>query len=68
MSERPVALCIGCGKTPAQISEYSPESTGEEMSAEEYVWSEEGTLNRENGHFLCTQCYINAGMPRGKAI
>lgn len=27
------------------------------------VLMEEGTLNPENGHFLCNMCYINAGMP-----
>lgn len=33
----------------------------------EEVWdvirSEEGTYNHENGHFLCTVCYIRAGQP-----
>lgn len=29
----------------------------------EYVLAEEGTLNSENGHFLCTSCYIKAGQP-----
>lgn len=56
-------ICIGCGKWPSALSEYSPESTGEDLTAEEYVWYNEGTLNRENGHFLCDQCYIRAGMP-----
>ena len=35
----------------------------EGIPVEQYVWENEGTLNRKNGHFLCTQCYINAGMP-----
>lgn len=52
-----------CGRTPAEIYEYSPESTGEELTAEEYVWKEEGTLDRLTGQFLCTSCYIKAGMP-----
>jgi hypothetical protein len=30
---------------------------------ERYVWAEEGTLNPKNGHFLCTEDYIKAGMP-----
>lgn len=61
-------LCIGCDKKPAEIDEYSfdfvRESSGDpEITPDQYVWDEEGTLNRENGHFLCTTCYINAGMP-----
>lgn len=28
-----------------------------------FVQMEEGTYNPENGHFLCTDCYIAAGMP-----
>jgi hypothetical protein len=27
---------------------------------------EEGTYNPINGHFLCDQCYIEAGMPVGE--
>jgi hypothetical protein len=27
------------------------------------VREEEGTYNPANGHFLCTHCYIAAGMP-----
>lgn len=60
---RPRLVCIGCNQTPGEIGEYSPISTGEDMTPDEYVWMEEGTLNRENGHFLCTDCYIKAGQP-----
>lgn len=28
-----------------------------------HVQSEEGTYNPLNGHFLCDECYIKAGMP-----
>lgn len=58
--------CIGCERKPSEISEYSAASTGErDITPEHYVWLEEGTLNRENGHFRCTECYIKAGMPLG---
>lgn len=67
LAERPKARCVRCGRAPAQISEYQPEVTGEEMSAEEFVWAEEGTLNHENGHFWCTDCYIQIGLPLGTA-
>jgi len=53
----------GCGRVPDEISEYQPESTGELLSPRAYVMREEGTLNRQNGHFLCTSCYIKAGQP-----
>lgn len=65
--ERPSALCIGCNRTPEQISIYVTLAVEEGMaSAEEYVWHEEGTLNRENGHFLCDECYIKAGQPSSR--
>jgi hypothetical protein len=31
--------------------------------AHEYVLEEEGTLNPENNHFACDECYIRLGMP-----
>jgi hypothetical protein len=33
------------------------------MTPDDFVREEEGTFNRSNGHFLCTDCYIAAGMP-----
>lgn len=30
---------------------------------EDYIRLEEGTYNKINGHFLCDNCYIGAGMP-----
>ena len=33
------------------------------MTPDAYVRAEEGTYNRENGHFLCTDCYVRASMP-----
>lgn len=57
------AICVGCHKTPPELAEYSPEMTGSGLDADTYVWQEEGTLNRRNGHFLCTDCYIREGMP-----
>ena len=62
------AVCMGCKKAPHEISEYidMAESEGYASPAE-FVWALEGTLNRENGHFLCTECYIAAGMPSGRA-
>lgn len=28
-----------------------------------WAWYHEGTMNWENGHFACTECYIQMGMP-----
>jgi hypothetical protein len=55
--------CIGCDKAPHEIDEYIEMAAAEDMTPEQYVRSEEGTFNRENGHFACTRCYIAMGMP-----
>jgi len=69
---RPVAVCNGCLFEAKDIEEYvaaAEEINAElgegerEMTPDDYVWQEEGTLNPKNGHFLCTACYIKAGMP-----
>lgn len=64
MADLPKPICIGCNRTPSQLEEYWPQFTGAaNLSPDEYVRSSEGTYNRENGHFLCTACYIEAGSP-----
>ena len=63
MTERPTPRCIDCGKTPEELYEYSQEATGSQMKPSDYVWAEEGTLNPDNGHFVCTEDYIKRGMP-----
>lgn len=67
-------ICINCGKEPSELSEYVDAVQGENedsilhfVDANDYVRREEGTYNRENGHFFCTPCYIKVGMPLGKA-
>jgi hypothetical protein len=30
---------------------------------DEWAWFNEGTMNWENGHYNCTECYMKAGMP-----
>lgn len=62
-------LCTGCNKNPDQIQEYvdgakeMSEQESIELTPDEFVREEEGTYNKTNGHFLCTDCYIEAGMP-----
>ena len=52
-----------CGRTPAEIDVYVIYAKEENVTPDEYVWDQEGTLNTENGHFLCDECYIKAGQP-----
>lgn len=56
-------ICVGCKKCPHEIDEYVEAAAEEDMTPTEYVRKEEGTFNPENGHFLCTDCYIKAGQP-----
>ncbi len=64
-------VCVKCGKKPHQILEYTATSgawgPGEYHSPADYVRDQEGTYNPDNGHFFCTACYVEAGMPLGKA-
>jgi hypothetical protein len=56
-------VCYRCGKTPDQIEEYVDAAEAEGTTPYLYVLKEEGTLNKSNGHFACTECYIAVGMP-----
>lgn len=56
-------VCIGCGKTPEQLCEYTDPQIIGDMTPDNYVRTEEGTYNRTNGHFACSICYIAMGMP-----
>lgn len=56
-------ICTGCGLTPASIHEYKEQAEICDMTPDQFVREEEGTYNSKNGHFLCTNCYLNAGMP-----
>lgn len=66
---RPKMVCQGCGKGPLELEEYRELCKSESIPnpSDEVIlktaWEEEGTLNTENGHFLCSICYIKAGMP-----
>ena len=65
-TELPKPICVGCDKTPDQLPEYVSIAEEEGMSPDEFVRTEEGTYNKENGHFLCTPCYVDAGMPASR--
>lgn len=55
--------CTGCDRYADELEEYIEAATDCGMSPDEYCMAEEGTYNATNGHFLCTDCYIKAGMP-----
>lgn len=59
----PTPICVGCGKRPEALAEYVEAAWDAGMTPDAYVRREEGTYNRSNGHFLCTLCYVHAGMP-----
>lgn len=64
--EPPVDVrCIGCGKKPEELGEYSRAVLDYPTSwtPTDYVRRQEGTYNRANGHFACDLCYISMGMP-----
>jgi hypothetical protein len=56
-------FCTGCNTPGDQIEEYIEGAKEAEMPVDDYIREEEGTYNPANGHFLCTSCYIDAGMP-----
>lgn len=75
----PDPRCTGCDVLAADMKSldyFWPEDQLELLELEEqqirqervdYVRAEDGTYNRENGHFLCDKCYLRAGMPLGVA-
>ena len=62
MTELPDPICVGCGKRPDELTCYTM-MLEPGQTAEQFVIEEEGTYNPENGHFLCDECYVKAGMP-----
>lgn len=73
----PDPVCIGCDVLAADMGNldlYWPDcdedyDLPEDVARQERVTyvREDGTYNRDNGHFWCDRCYIRAGMPLGVA-
>lgn len=59
--------CKVCNKKADEISEYVGMGKAENMSPEAFVKKYEGTYNPEKGQFICTDCYIKIGCPKGRA-
>ena len=62
------ARCMVCGKHGHEIDEYRDAVTvmgGQPHleSCDQFVMSDEGTYNHEKHSFVCTECYIEIGMP-----
>lgn len=69
MSRDPI--CVGCNKRPDELAEYidacNDANDGRGLTPSEYVRLEEGLYNARNGHFFCTSCYVDVGVPLGVA-
>lgn len=61
--EKVTPICVGCNTAPCDLEEYIKQGRANDMTPDAFVRAEEGTYNRDNGHFLCTDCYIKAGQP-----
>lgn len=62
-----IIKCKGCNRTPDEIPEYIELAKELNLTPNLAVITEEGTYNHGTGRFYCTNCYITAGMPLGKA-
>ncbi len=62
-----IPICVYCGKRPHELEEYTKAAAELEMSPDDYVRLEEGTYNHANGHFACTDCYIEIGQPSSRS-
>jgi hypothetical protein len=61
--------CVVCGKHPSELMEYIEAAKEYEppISPVEYIVREEGTFSWPEEIFCCTVCYVNVGMPLGRA-
>lgn len=68
MNVKPNLSCICCRRKPAETPEYISAALVEDVTPDEFVWAEEGTLNHTTGYYLCTECYIEFDQPRGRLL
>ena len=55
--------CAVCKHTPDELTEYVDSASGCGITPDEYVRTEEGTLDIFSGMFVCTPCYVSIGHP-----
>lgn len=56
--------CARCGQPPEETHGWIAHE--QDMTADQYVWEEEGTLDRATGKYLCDYCFFAVGMPTSK--
>jgi hypothetical protein len=61
--ERPELSCIRCKRRPAELHSVKMFAQARKMSPDDFVWHEDGTLNKSTGAFACDDCYVLMGMP-----
>jgi hypothetical protein len=54
--------CAGCNKTPDKIADVREAAEAERMSPADWVATLDPTYNKRTGHFMCTDCYMEAGI------
>lgn len=59
--------CVRDGKDPWWWSDEDTDDTPAAVTPMQFVQENDGTYNRHNGHFWCTDCYILVGQPLGVA-
>ena len=59
----PQQVCMGCGRTPAELDEYVRAAEDEGMPVELWVYYYEMTYDRDKHTFLCNPCFIRKGHP-----
>jgi hypothetical protein len=61
-------VCAVCKKDPDILPEYV-DCAAEDGFQDVHAWVRlnEGTYNQSNGHFYCTDCYLELGCPNGVA-
>lgn len=58
---RPKLVCALCEETPTECN-YEAFCLPRQ-SVDDYVWENEGTLDKKTGKFLCDMCYVELGCP-----
>lgn len=68
MTEPIAPLCVICQKTPEEIGVYVVAARELLLTPTQYVQSEEGTYNPQNGHFLCDEDFIDEEVRLGHRL
>ena len=61
-------ICPYCKSHPSRKDEYKNDARESDLEVMEYFKSEEGTYCRFTGCYVCTECYIQIGMPLNREL